>query len=130
MATLNLNFNGTSIYVKSMFVGEAKPWGDYVKQQHHCVVTCNGETVQFDYYCNDRQIGPKELINAMYCFASDGTSYANATDIDDFASEFGYEKVSKAIEVYNACKKSYDDFQKFGIDIFDFTNWLQEKYEL
>lgn len=132
MATLSFKFGDKLLFAKTTYVGESKPWGDkYVKKHHYVILKCDDDDVQveFDYYCNEQYLKPKDVANAVWCLAMDATSYANATDIDDFASEFGYDKVSRAIEVYNACKKSYDDLCKFGFDVFDFCNWLQEKYD-
>lgn len=126
-----INYNGTEIILSGEYVGTARPWGDkYVKQQHNVTVWIGDEHVEFDFYCNDCELGEDGLREAFYFFLSDGIAYDNATDIDDFQSEFGYTKVSECMDAYNGCKGAYDKWSQFGIDIYKITNWLQETYDL
>mgnify|MGYP003571252356 CR=1 FL=1 len=130
MATTSITFNGQGISIKSRYVGTAKPWDNYIKQHHKITVNSGESTAVFDYYCNTDKLDSKELVNAFYCFLTDGISYKNAEDILDFKDEFGYTNSKECRRVYEACKESYETWQSFGIDIFDLSNWLQENYNL
>ena len=124
-----INYNGTKIILNGEYAGTAKPWGDYVKQHHEVDVTIGDYTETFDFYCNDYELDEKQLCEAFYFFLSDGIAYDNAKDIDDFASEFGYTKPSECIKAYNGCKEAYDKWCSLtDIDIYEISNWLQDKY--
>lgn len=124
-----INYNGTEIILYGNHIGDAKPWGDYVKQHHEVDVTIGDHTETFDFYCNDYELDENELVEAFYYFLLDGISYDNAKDIDDFASEFGFDKVSECIKAYNGCKEAYDKWCSLtDIDIYEISNWLQDKY--
>ena len=127
-----INYNGTEITLSSEYVGTARPCGDkYVKQQHCVTVWIGDEHVEFDFYCNDYELGEDGLREAFYFFLSDGIAYDNANDIDDFQSEFGYTKVSDCIKAYNGCKDAHDKWASLSdIDIYDICNWMQEVYNL
>ena len=49
----------------------------------------------------------------------DCQSYNNYTNIDDFSSEYGYNKPSQAIKVYRAVKKNYLKLEKLFNDSFE-----------
>jgi hypothetical protein len=125
-----INYNGTEIILYGNYVGTATPWGEkYVKQHFEIDVTINNRTVTFDFYCNDSYLDDEQLCEAFYYFLSDGISYDNARDVDDFQSEFGYEKVSECLEAYNGCKDSFEQWKSItDIDIYEIANWLQDKY--
>ena len=127
-----INYNGTEITLSSEYVGTAYPLGKkYVKQHHEVSVWVGDEHIEFDFYCNDYELGEDGLREAFYYFLSDGISYNNAKDIDDFQSEFGYTKVSECLDAYNGCKDAYDKWTNLcDIDIYDICNWMQEEYEL
>lgn len=130
MAT-TIKYQGTEIKLTSKYQGVAHPWGEKWEKNHYRVfVTINGTKVQFEYYCNDvSPLKADALINAFYCFLSDGIAYDNAKDIDDFQCEFGYTKESDCIKAYNGCKDAYDKWASLcDIDIYDICNWMQEEY--
>lgn len=133
MAT-TINYNGTEIKLSSKWAGTAYPWGkEYVKQHHKVLVRIGDVHTTFNYYsnCNDYELNEDGLREAFYFFLSDGISYDNAKDIDDFQSEFGYTKVSDCIKAYNGCKDAYDKWASLcDINIYDICNWMQEEYEL
>jgi len=75
------------------------------------------------------------IIWAAYCTLTDALSYANAEDIDDFAGELGYEKISEALQAYNGCKEAWDKWSEMDLpdnceDLYDLANHWQDKYEL
>ena len=126
-----INYNGIIITLESEYVGKATPWGGkYVKEQHNIKVTIDDKDISFNYFCNN-DLGEDDLINAFYCFLSDGISYIDYQMIDDFQDAFGYSKVSECLKVYNGCKEAYYKWTEFtDIDIFEINNWLQDNYNL
>lgn len=54
-------------------------------------------------YRNGEDIDFKRV---MECLLLDKSAYDSCTDIDDFRSEFGYEKVSECLKAYNGCKET------------------------
>lgn len=128
-----INYNGTEITISGEYVGIAYPWGEkYAKQKHNVTVYIGDEHTEFDFYCNDCELGEDGLREAFYFFLSDGIAYNNARDIDDFASEFGYNKVSDLLRAYNGCKDAWEKWKAIcgDIDGYDLSNWLQETYDL
>ena len=127
-----IKYKETEITIIGEYVGTAYPFGDkYVKQQHNVTVWIGDEHTEFDFYCNDYELGEDGLREAFCFFLSDGIAYNNAKDIDDFQSEFGFTKVSECTKAYNGCKDAYDKWTSLcDIDIYEITNWLQEEYEL
>ena len=129
---MKLQFNNTEIKVTRTYIGTATPWGgNYIKSQNRVTITANGKRCSFMYYCStNSEWNEQEYANAVWCFCLDATSYLNSRDIDGFASEFDYTKVSEAVRVYNACKKAADKFKALGLDPFDLSDYLSEKYDL
>lgn len=128
-----INYNGNIIVLSSEYVGTATPWGEkYIKQHHEVCVEIDGYKTSFDYYCNDGGLNDDSEIEAFYCFLSDALAYNNARDIDDFASEFGYDKVSDLLKAYDGCKDAWKKWQAIcgDIDGYELVNWLQETYNL
>ena len=70
---------------------------------------------------------------AFYSFVSDAINYLDHSNIDDFASEFRYTKVSEVIKSFKGCKRSYCILHnRFGLsddDLYELSNFLQEKYD-
>ena len=54
-------------------------------------------------YCNHKRL---DKLNVIYCVLMDASAYDNCRDIDDFASEFGYDTPSKLIKAYEGCEKA------------------------
>ena len=126
-----INYNGIIITLESEYVGKATPWDEkYVKEQHNIKVTIDDEYISFNYFCNN-DLDEDDLILAFYCFLSDGITYLDYQNIDDFQVAFGYSKVSECLKVYNGCKEAYYKWSELtDIDIFEINNWLQENYSL
>ncbi len=70
------------------------------------------------------------MVWAMYCSLTDGILYDNADSLNDFICDLGYKDVERAIEVYDACRNSWDKWQQLGIDLYELANALRENYEL
>lgn len=62
----------------------------------------NGKRCGFTFHDNIRNESDKN--DFLYSLLMDADAYNNTRDIDDFASEFGYEKISECIRAYKACK--------------------------
>ena len=65
--------------------------------------------------------------DALYCILMDLSAYDNAQNIDDFAADFGYEKVSELLNVYNGCKKTSEALHKIFTD--SELEQLQEEFQ-
>jgi hypothetical protein len=80
------------------------------------------------------KLDTQEKIFAFYCFLNDAENYMNASDIDAFAKEFGYTKVSDVIKAFRGCKTHYETIKyRFGLsntEIVELLTHLQEKYNL
>lgn len=66
-----------------------------------------------------------DIFKMFYTFLSDCQIVANYS-FEDFQAEFGGTK-----EGYNACKRALQKFEKVfapGFDLYDFLNYMQEKY--
>ena len=81
---------------------------------------CNFETGQTDKTEID-------IFEMFYTFLSDCQIAIDCYSFEDFQAEFGGTK-----EGYNACKRALQKFERVfynsGIDLYDLTNYLQEKY--
>lgn len=131
MQEVKIDYNGTIIMLYAKYEGVKKPWdGKYEKDAFIIFVRIEDNSTNFMYYCNKAKLDEQELASALWCFLTDGISYENAQDIDDFQSEFGYTKVSECQRAYEGCKKAHEKWKKFNLDACDLANWLQEKYEL
>ena len=62
-----------------------------------------------------RPVAP-ELREVVACLASDASSYLNARDLDDFASEYGYQKPSETIKAWEGCERAARAFRSLGLD--------------
>lgn len=87
-------------------------------------LSCNGQNYFFSYQCNPTYTTPnlEDVLESLLC---DASSYDCYRDIDEFATEFGYEKVSETLKAYNGCKEAYEALQKMFNE-----EELEELYEL
>lgn len=100
---------------------------------HKVTVKTERASHTFDFWNNDRnghRMTAKNLIEAFEMFLSDGISYDNSRDINDFQSEFGYEKISECLGAYNGCKEAFEAWKNFFIDPYDLDNWIREEYDI
>jgi len=133
--TTTIDFNGTQIRLTSQFMRIDHPsWSkNYPKAHHRITILTDSARHRFDFWHSSEKgnvMTELELIEAFDMFLGDGISYDNARDIDDFAAEFGYDKVSECIKAYNGCKKEWEAWQKFCINPYDLSNWLRETYDI
>ena len=68
-----------------------------------------------------------DIFEMLYIFLSDCQIATDCYFFEDFQTEFGGTK-----ENYNACKKALQKFERVfcssGIDLYDLSNYIQEKY--
>jgi len=141
MAHTIIKYGSQEIHLRSTHIGQAKPWnGKQVREAFNVNVkvvepnslNCDQFNVtNFTYYTKDGfYLKASDKIHAFWCFVSDAQSAT--LSIDDFSSEFGYEKVSECLKVYNACQRQLVKYQSLGIngDICDLLNWLSETYNI
>ena len=92
----------------------------------------NGKRTSFDFWgsvVNPRVESEYDLLNAFYCFVSDGLSTVDG--FENFCSEFGYDTDSRRAEkIFKACKRSEEKLFRvtgYSVDMmYDFINELQE----
>ena len=66
-----------------------------------------------------------DLQNVLYCFISDAV--AGDMSFDEFCSEFGYDDIDTAEEVYRACQEQRERFDDLcDEDLHDMINALNE----
>ena len=99
--------------ISSVYKGN-KCWDDAkIKNYNNHTVTVRntetGKSTRFEFWESIREVEIKteeQLLWAFECFLTDALAYIQARNIDDFASEFGYQdSVSKCFKVYKACMK-------------------------
>lgn len=110
------------------------PW-DNMNDRHNRVTVKNNETgkkTSFDFWGSvyePRLETDYSLLNAFYCFVSDGLSAVDG--FENFCSEFGYDTDSRRAEkIFKACKRSEEKLFRvtgYSVDMmYDFINELQE----
>lgn len=135
-ASTSFKYNDMTIELSSRYVGTDAPAWDSKRQHHHHIVTVKigRKSHSFDFwsgmgcYRNTTNMSEKDMIEAFESFLSE--CIAADQSIDDFQSEYGYEKASECIRVYNACKESLEAWKDFFIDPYDLDNWLRVTYDV
>ena len=85
------------------------------RQKYEVELNYNGETYTTHYtdsvmaYRNGEGIDFERVIE---CLLLDKSAYDSCRDIDDFQSEFGYEKVSECLKAYNSCKETSEGLER------------------
>ena len=111
------------------------PWDDGNKHYNYTLTVGKADIVkEFDFWGSayDYENRTPENVDPLEVFsmvAGDALSYIQARDIDDFQAEFGYEKCSELLRVWESCKKTADDLAEFGLDedaLCDIANELNE----
>lgn len=107
-------------------------WDD--KQNHfkHLVsVKVRDNQTSFDFFgsANDYdkgidQLDKDGLSDALASFFEDALAGVEYEDIDDFASEFGYKKVSRTIKAWEGCKEAYRKAFSLGFDEDSLREWV------
>lgn len=125
-----LEFQGREITISSRHKGIDEPfWSKGYKKQHFRIkVECDGKSFTADYWQLYREIKLQELLFCLKMLCDDAT-YGDM-DIDDFARELCYDKVTECIRAHKACRETFDGFQKLGLDTYELGDYLRETYDL
>ncbi len=128
MISTTIKINDIEMQVTANIGTPKKQWG---KTRYKHIVTVRRKEYppqKFDFFSSEIDyVGDKNRLDdvglkgALECFVSD--AIAGELDIDEFHSEFGYEKVSESLKVHKGCVKAKAQFEALGID-------LDELYEL
>jgi hypothetical protein len=85
--------------------------------KYDVVLSRDGETLETTFQCNPDIHGTPTAFDVIYCILLDADSYNIADgDLDSFASEFGYDSVSKVIKVFEGCKAAAEFLEAAGVD--------------
>lgn len=61
---------------------------------------------------------PPQLVDVLYCLASDAQAVCFGQSFDDFCGEFGYDTDSRTAEkAYNACRDAWSGLIRLGFNI-------------
>lgn len=123
--------------ITAEYMGKAKKWG-CTKSHFNITIeySCWGtdykkpRTIDFDFYMGDGTVfkmSDTEVLEAFENFVSECT-YADM-DIDEFQSEFGYEKASELLSVYNAIKEERKSWNTLGCkkSLYSINNDVRKK---
>lgn len=105
-----LKATNTTIEIKKSAIQKPANWKPH--GIHYQVKLQNAKhTYVFDFWDSYHNMQKNKKPNA-YDILATLWAYELANNIDDFASEFGYEKPSEAIRVYESVKNEYAELQK------------------
>ncbi len=128
MIRTTIKMNDIEIHVTASMGTPKKHW-DKMRYKHIVTVRRKEYPPQkfdfwssvVDYLGDKNKLDDAGLKDAFECFVSD--AIAGDMDIDEFHSDFGYEKVSESTKVHKGCVNAKKQFEALGID-------LDELYEL
>ena len=123
-----LEFHGREITISSRHKGIDEPlWSKGYKKHHFRIkVECDGKSFTADYWQLYREIKLQELLFCFEMLCSDATY--GEMDREEFERELCYEKVTECIKAHKACRETFDNFQKLGIDHNELGDYLRETY--
>ena len=90
-------------------------------------VECGGKSF-ISYWLSDRDVTSRELLSCVKMLCINATY--GKMEIEEFAEEKCYEneKSPLCIRYYRRCRKTFEDFQKLGIDPNELGDYLAIKY--
>ena len=125
--------------IKAKYLDLDKPiWDDHLHNKFKISVKNleTNKTINFYFYDSlvNTKKGKTELTeeDLIYCFKmflEDSLDYIQNTNIDDFAEEFGFTKISEAIRAFKGCKRQFEKCLKLGIseeELYDLLNCIIE----
>ncbi len=123
-------WKGKTLIVSSRHIGIDTPEWAHGYKKHHFKVTveCDGRKFTEDYWQPDSKMKVSDLRQVLETLCSD--AIAGDQSIDDFQSEFGYEKASELIRTYNGCKKTLENFKDLFVNPYELGDYLRERYDL
>lgn len=109
----------------------------YPESHNHYIVKFKFEknSAKFDFFdsLHNFETGQTDkteidIFEMLYIFLSDCQIVTDCYSFEDFQTEFGGMK-----ENYNACKRALQKFERVfdssGIDLYELSNYMQEKYD-
>ena len=120
MIRTTIKMNDIEIHVTASMGTPKKHW-DKMRYKHIVTVRRKEYPPQkfdfwssvVDYLGDKNKLDDAGLKDAFECFVSD--AIAGDMDIDEFHSDFGYEKVSECLAAHKGCVKAKAQFEAFGI---------------
>jgi hypothetical protein len=96
-----------------------------------------GKTIFFNFWDSyenfrkgKKELNDEDLIFCFKCFLDDAISYYDNQDINDFASEFGYDDIKACLRAWKGCKVQYEKVKKLGLNDDDLINIFNKIVEL
>ena len=136
MNKVKLKIGNKCFEIKAKFLGidilkwDNKPHNKfriYVKNLH------NGKSISYDFWDSYKnwEEGKTELQkeDLIYCFKillDEALMYIDNKDIDSFAKEFTFEKVSEVLQAYKGCEKQFEKCLKLGLTEDEIRDMLNE----
>lgn len=133
-----LNYNGKKIELTCTLSNtKVCKWDNkYPESHNHYIVKFKfrGNSARFDFFdsLHNFKTGQTDkteidIFEMLYIFLSDCQIVTDCYFFEDFQTEFGGTK-----ENYNACKRALQKFERVfagsGIDLYELSNYIQEKY--
>ena len=105
-------------------------WANGYCKKYFLELEYNNKKYDFDYtdsVYNYKKNNALRNDDVIYCLLSDMNCFDSCIDIDDFANEFGYNKISELLNAYNGCKKTSEAMHEIFTDIE--LEQLQKEFE-
>lgn len=133
------SYNGQTFTMSATFQGYKNGvFGDNYTHPHFIIyVSTDSEKTHFSYYAsyNDYKNGVNSLDrdglkDALYCFLSDGVSYDDWCNFDEFCDVFGYNEIrqyKQARAIFDGCRRHHvAAVRLFGSDYCEILNELEQ----
>lgn len=112
-------------------------WGNTV-YKHRIVLVHKEKKISFSFYNSafayargQKYLKGKDMSEALDCAISDAISYYDASSLENFIAEFGYEDYKEGRKVYKGCMDMFykltDDLGLSADNLFDIANYLQSE---
>ena len=93
--------------------------------EYSVVLKYNGNCITMLYH--DNHLNKSDRDDFLYALLVDSFAYENNCILADFMNEFGYDDESKALIVYNACKRQAKKLHRLFTE--EEIEQLQEEFE-
>lgn len=128
-----VEWKNKKIEVSSRYVGyDTPPFGGNKRSHFKVSIAVSGKggdrIFRSDFWQRDKKMSAQDLREALECFCSDAIS--GDMSVEDFRDEFGYDDIDRLFKVHNACKDCLENFRHLGLDPYELSNWLREKYDI
>jgi len=103
------------------------PWSDDWRPHWVLIFRFANHSSRFDFWNNIANKAPQKM-DLLSMLLGDAT--VGLMDIDEFASEYGYTKVSVVIRTHKACQKTARKFMRLlsctSDDLYDLANMVND----